>query len=66
VLYRAARDCKAAKYFSHEAGAPSAIGHWLVQALGELSVGQNKETCLHPMELRLLLHTEVEINLSFT
>jgi hypothetical protein len=33
VLYRAARDSKGAKYFSREAGARSAIGHWLVQII---------------------------------
>ena len=32
VPYRAARDPKGAKYFSHEADARSAIEHWLVQS----------------------------------
>jgi hypothetical protein len=32
VPYRAARDPEGAEYFSREAGARSAIEHWLVQS----------------------------------
>jgi hypothetical protein len=39
MLYRAARDRKAAEYFSCEADARSAVGHWLAQRTRRRSFG---------------------------